>query len=144
MDNSFNICSPATSFEGKTNNETITGSFESGKFEGHYFFNGDWVQAKLLNYFQQYERTLKSGLRSNRRVKTLLEFYEWIPSYGTKRTIEHFGVKSFNQKLTLFKEAGFSDEFINIIEDYTPISCPLFRQWTFLFTFNKRPLIMLD
>lgn len=143
MDTSFTIILLATSFKGLHNNQTIEGSFETGKFEGHSFFNGDWIQAVLLNHYQEFESTLKDGMKNNRRVKTLLEFYEWLPAYGSEATRNHFGQNSFNNKLKLFKEAGFDNEFLNIMKDYTPIECPQFRQWKFLFRFKKRPLVIL-
>lgn len=143
MDTSFTIMLPATSFKGLHNNQTIEGSFETGRFEGHKFFNGNWIQAVLLNHYQEFESTLKDGMKKNQRVKTLLEFYEWLPAYGSEATRNHYGKNSFNNKLRLFKEAGFDDEFINIMKDYTPVECPMLRQWKFLFRYNKRPLVAL-
>ena len=133
-----------TIFKGLHNKQIIEGSFESGKFEGHRFFNGNWVQAKLLNHYQEYERTLKNGMRKNQRVKILLEFYEWIPAYGSEATKDHYGINSFLNKVQLFREAGFDDEFIKILNDYSPIECPFHRQWKFLFNFDRRPLVALE
>ncbi|MCU4707680.1 hypothetical protein [Acinetobacter pittii] len=141
---SFSIYLPAKSFKGTHNNTIIEGSFESGSFEGHLFFNGNWIQAKLLNHYKNYERTLKCGMKTNQRVKNLLEFYEWLPAYGTQATKEHYGEQSFNSKLKLFKEAGFNQNFLDIMNDYYPIECPKFRQWTFLFKFRRRPLTIID
>lgn len=143
MDTTFRIMLPATSFKGLHNNKMIEGSFESGKFEGHKFFNGEWIQAVLLNHYQEFESTLKDGLKKNQRVKVLLEFYEWLPAYGSEATIKHFGKKSFNNKIKLFKEAGFDEDFISIMKDYTPLECPRLRQWKFLYRFKKRPLVIL-
>ncbi len=143
MDTTFRIMLPATSFKGLHNNKMIEGSFESGKFEGHKFFNGEWIQAVLLNHYQEFESTLKDGLKKNQRVKVLLEFYEWLPAYGSEATIKHFGKNSFNNKIKLFKEAGFDEDFINIMKDYTPLECPWLRQWKFLYRFKKRPLVIL-
>ncbi|MRA47765.1 hypothetical protein EXE08_11440 [Acinetobacter pittii] len=40
---SFSIYLPAKSFKGTHNNTIIEGSFESGSFEGHLFFNGNYL-----------------------------------------------------------------------------------------------------
>lgn len=143
MDTSFTIMLPATSFKGLHNNQTIEGSFETGKYEGHQFFNGYWIQAVLLNHYQQFESTLKNGMKKNQRVKILLEFYEWLPAYGSEATRNHYGDSSFNNKLKLFKQAGFDEKFLNIMQDYTPVECPFLRQWKFLRTYDKRPLVVL-
>lgn len=143
METSFTICLPATAFKGLHNNQLIEGSFESGTYEGHRFFNGNWVQAVLLNHYKGYERTLKDGFKTNRRVKILLEFYEWIPAYGSEAAKEHYGISSFNKKLKLMQDAGLGEDFINIMNDYSPIECPFLRQWKFLFKFNRRPLVAL-
>ncbi|MND29393.1 hypothetical protein D3C81_110740 [compost metagenome] len=144
MDLGYTIGLPATSFKGLNNNQIIEGSFESGKFEGHRFFNGNWVQAKLLNHYQKYEHNLKNGMRKNQRVKILLEFYEWIPAYGSEATKDHYGINSFHNKVQLFREAGFDEDFIKILNDYSPIECPFLRQWKFLFNFDRRPLVALE
>lgn len=143
MDTSFTIMLPSTSFKGIHNNQTIEGSFETGKYHGHEFFNGYWIQAVLLNHYQDFESTLKNGMKKNQRVKKLLEFYEWLPTYGSEATRNHFGENSFNNKLKLFKQAWFDQKFLDIMEDYIPIECPLLRQWKFLFNYNKRPLVVL-
>lgn len=139
----FTITVPATSFKGIHNNQIIEGSFESGSFEGHRFFNGYWLQSVLLNHFKDFERILKDGMKTNQRVKILLEFYEWIPAYGSEATKAHFGINSFNKKLQLFRDAGLTEEFINIMNNYIPLECPLLRQWEFLFKFDHRPLVLV-
>lgn len=81
-------------------------------------------------------------MKTNQRVKILLDFYEWLPAYGTQATKEYYGEQSFSAKLKLFKEAGFNQN-LDIMNDYTPIECPQFRQWKFLFKFNRRPLTII-